>query len=58
MPALRVQIPLLQIPQVLFLDVDGVLHPANVRFPDRLRQCRDGCLEVLQRLVAETLGVK
>ena len=38
--------------KVLFLDVDGVLHPANVRFPRQ--QFRQDCLELLQQIVKET----
>ena len=37
---------------MLFLDVDGVLHPANVRFPRQ--QFRQECLKLLQEIVAET----
>ena len=42
------------LPAVLFLDADGLLHPANVGFPGQLRQFRQGCFELVQRIVAET----
>ena len=44
--------PVDRLPAVLFLDVDGVLHPANVRFPRQ--QFRQDCLELLQQIVKET----